>query len=184
MNMKKTVLFALLVVPAILLASGHDSGEATRYFAQTGRENDFWPRVINFTIFASILYYLVANPIKNFFKGRREGIAAQLKEIENKLQAAKDEKKEAQARLDESVNKAAEIVEDAKAEAEILAKKIAEASVNELSVLEKQFEEKITLEERRAAREVIDEVLSENITTDDIMLDENKVVDIISKKVA
>jgi len=182
--MKKTALFALLVVPAILLASGHDSGEASRYFAQTGRESDFWPRIINFTIFASILYYLIANPIRDFFKGRRGGIAAQLKEIESKLQLAKDEKKEAQTRLEESVSKAGEIVEDAKAEAKILAEKIAESSVNELHVLEKQFEEKIALEERKAAREVIDELLSENITTDDIKLNESKVVDIISKKVA
>jgi len=181
--MKKLALFALLLVPAILLASG-GHGEESRYLAQTGRETDFWPRVINFAIFASILYYLIANPIKNFFKGRREGIAGQLKEIESKLQAAKDEKKEAQARLDESLNKAAEIIEDAKKEAEILAAKIAEASENELAVLEKQFEEKITLEERKAARDVIDEVLSENITADDITLDESKVVDIISKKVA
>ena len=181
--MKKLALFALLLVPAILLASG-EHGEASRYLTQTGRETDFWPRVINFAIFASILYYLIANPIKNFFKGRREGIAGQLKEIESKLQAAKDEKKEAQARLDESLNKAAEIIEDAKKEAEILAAKIAEASENELAVLEKQFEEKITLEERKAARDVIDEVLSENITADDITLDETKVVDIISKKVA
>ena len=182
--MKKIALFALLVVPAVLLASGHESGEVSRYFTQTGRENDFWPRVINFTIFASILYYLIANPIKNFFKERKEGIAGELKEIENKLQAAKDEKKEAQARLDESINKAAEIVEDAKAEAKILAEKIAEASINELSVLEKQFEEKITFEERKSARDVIDEILSENITTEDIMLNESKVVEIISKKVA
>jgi len=181
--MKKILLFALLIVPAILLASGGHS-EESRYLAQTGRESDFWPRVINFTIFASILYYLIANPIKNFFKGRRDGIAGQLKEIESKLQAAKDEKKEAQAHLDESVNKAAEIIEDAKKEAVILAAKIAEASENELTVLEKQFEEKVTLEERKAARDVIDEVLSENITADDIMLDETKVVDIISKKVA
>ena len=182
--MKKLALFALLVVPAILLASGHESGEVSRYFAQTGRENDFWPRVINFTIFASILYYLIANPIKSFFKGRREGISAQLKEIESKLQAAKDEKREAQARLDESVSKAAEIIEDAKAEAKILSEKIAEASLNELNVLEKQFEEKISLEERKAVRDVIDEILTENITTEDIVLNETKVVDIISKKVA
>ena len=50
--------------------------------------------------------------------------------------------------------------------------------------MEKQLEEKMTLEERRSAREAIDEILSENITNDDIMLDEAKVVDIISKKVA
>ena len=180
--MKKIVLLSLLMVPAVLLASG--DAESSRYFAQTGRESDFWPRVINFTIFAALLYYLLANPIKNFFKGRSEGIAMQLNEIEKKLQAAKDEKKEAQNRLDESKKRAEEILADAKAEAILLAEKIANANQNDLALLDKQLEEKISLEERRSAREAIDEILSDNITTDDIMLDEAKVVEIISKKVA
>lgn len=180
--MKKIVLLSLLMVPAVLLASG--DAESSRYFAQTGRESDFWPRVINFTIFAALLYYLLANPIKNFFKGRSEGIAVQLNEIEKKLQAAKDEKKEAQNRLDESKKRAEEILADAKAEAILLAEKIANANQNDLALLDKQLEEKISLEERRSAREAIDEILSDNITTDDIMLDEAKVVEIISKKVA
>ena len=181
--MKKIVLLSLLMVPAILLASGGDA-ESSRYFAQTGRETDFWPRVVNFTIFAALLYYLLANPIKNFFKGRSEGIAAQLNEIEKKLQAAKDVKKEAQNRLDESEKRAEEILIDAKAEAILLAEKIATANQNDLVLLDKQLEEKMSLEERKSAREAIDEILSENITNDDIMLDEAKVVEIISKKVA
>ncbi len=181
--MKKIVLLSLLMVPAILLASGGDA-ESSRYFAQTGRETDFLPRVVNFIIFASLLYYLLANPIKNFFKGRSEGIAAQLNEIEAKLQAAKDEKKEAQNRLDQSEKRAEEILVDAKAEAIILAEKIATSNQNDLALLDKQLEEKISLEERKSAREAIDEILSENITNDDIMLDEAKVVEIISKKVA
>ena len=181
--MKKIVLWSLFIVPAVLLASGGDA-ESSRYFAQTGRETDFFPRAVNFIIFAGLLYYLLANPIKNFFKGRTEGIAGQLNEIEAKLQAAKDEKKEAQNRLEESEQRAKEIIADAKAEAVILAEKIATANENELAVLDKQFEEKIALEERKSAREAIDEILSENITNDDIQLDEAKVVEIISKKVA
>ena len=182
--MKKIVLLSLLVVPAVLLASGGADGEVSRYFIQTGRESDFVPRLVNFIIFASLIYYLVANPIKGFFKGRSEGISAQLNEIEEKLQAAKDEKKEAQNRVKESEKKAEEILVDAKAEAALLAEKIAKANEEELIVLDKQFAEKIALEERKSAREVIDEVLSENITNDDIMIDEAKVVEIISKKVA
>jgi len=181
--MEKLALLSLLMVPAILLPSGGD-GESTRYFAQTGRETDFWPRVVNFTIFASLLYYLIASPIKNFFIGRKEGIAGQLREIEERLQAAKNEKKEAQIRLDESSKKAEQIIADAKKEATLLAQKISEANESELILMEKQLAEKMTLEERKSAREAIDEILSENITNDDIMIDEAKVVDIISKKVA
>ena len=182
--MKKIVLLSLLVVPAILVASGHADAEVTRYMTQTGRENDFWPRVVNFTIFVALLYYLLANPIKDFFKGRSAGIAAQLSEIEEKLQAAKDEKKEAEARLEASEKKAEEILVDAQAEAVLLADKIATANENELKALEKQLDEKMALEERKSARAAIDEVLGENITAEDINIDVNKVVDIIAKKVA
>ncbi len=182
--MKKLLLVSLLIVPAVLLASAGHGGEESRYFIQTGRENDFWPRVVNFVIFASILYYLVANPIKNFFKSRREGISSQLKEIEAKLQAAKDAEKDAQARLEESDKRAKLILEDAQKDALLLRKKIADANANDLALLEKQLEEKKSLEERKSARETIDEILSENISNDDILLDEAKVVDIITKKVA
>ncbi len=182
--MKKIVLLSLLIVPAILLASGAPEGEVTRYFEQTGRENDFWQRVINFTIFASILYYLIASPIKNFFVGRKEGIAAQLQEIEEKLQASKDAKKEAQTRLSESEKKSDQIIADAKNEAAFLAQKIAESNEKDLILMEKQLEDKMSVDKRKSAREAIDEILSENITNDDIMINEAKVVDIISKKVA
>ncbi len=182
--MKKLVLLSLLIAPAILLASGHVDAEATRYFAQTGRETDYLPRLVNFVIFVSLLYYLIANPIKSFFNGRKEGIAAQLAEIEDKLQAAKDEKRNAQTRLDESSKKADQIIEDAKKEAVLLADKIAEANINELALMEKYLEEKISLEERKTARDAIDEILTESITNDDIMISESKVIDVISKKVA
>ncbi len=181
--MKKIVVTALIIVPALLLASSVDA-ESSRYFAQTGRETDFWPRVVNFTIFAALLYYLVANPIKSFFTGRSQDIATRMSEIEEKLQAAKEEKKEAQNRLEKSEERAKKIIADAKAEAVLLAEKIATANQNELALLDKQFQDKVAFEERKAAREMIDKVLSENITNDDIMLDETKVVDIISKKVA
>ena len=182
--MKKILLLSLLVLPAILLASGGHGSEESRYFIQTGRENDYWPRVINFTIFAVLIYYLAANPIKNFFKGRRDGISAQLREIEEKLKAAKEEQKDAQIRLDESGEKASQIIEDAKNESALLAKKIADANADDLLLMEKHLEEKMSLEEKKSVRDLIDEILNENISNDDINIDESKVVDIISKKVA
>ncbi len=181
--MKKLVILSLFMIPAILLA-GHGEAESSRYFAQTGRENDFIPRIVNFTIFVGILYYLLANPIKNFFKGRSEDIEERLAEIQKRLQAAKDEQKEAQNRLENSENRADEIIADAKTEAVYLSEKIALESQNELSMMDKQFEEKLSLMERKLAKSVINEVLNENITNSDILLDEKRVIDIISRKVA
>lgn len=180
MKLKHIVTTALILLPALLLAN-EGSGQ---YEALTGRSSDFIPRIFNFLVFFGILYYLLANPIKNFFVGRKEGIAKQLKEIEEKLQASKDERKEAEARVEESKKKAEEIIETAGKEAQILTAKIADHSEKELLMLEKQFEEKTKLEERKVIREAIDEVLSDNITNDDILLSESKVIDLISKKVA
>lgn len=181
--MKKLALYALFLVPAVVLAASGNP-EESKYFEVTGRTTDFFPRLVNFLIFAGLLYYLLANPIKNFFKGRQAGIESQLKEIEAKLQAAKDEKRDAEERVEEAEARAAQIIEDAKKEAVILAEGIARAGETELEVMDKQFAEKLTMEEKKSAREVIDEVLSESITSDDIMLDESKVVEIVKKKVA
>jgi len=182
MKMKHFAIAATLLLPAVLLASG--GGETGHYLKLTGRETDFIPRIFNFLIFAGMLYYLLANPIKEFFTGRQKGISDQLKEIEAKLQASKEEKKEAEARIEENKKKSAEIIETAHKEAELLTSKIADNSEKELIVLEKQAKEKSTLEERRVIREAINDVLSNNISNDDIQLNEKKVVDLLDKKVA
>jgi len=183
MNIKKIVLLSLLLVPAAIFASTADA-EGSRYLAQTGRETDFWPRIINFTIFVALLYYLIADPIKKFFQERKERIAARLKQAEKMLREAKEKLKEAQLRLEESEKKAKEILEDAKKETTLLVQKIEEETKFELKILEKQFEEKMTAEEKKATREVIKDVLGSNITPDDIALDAKKVVKLIVKKVA
>ncbi len=181
--MKKLLYVALLVLPAILMASGgeHETG---RYFAQTGRHSDFIPRIFNFVVFFGLIYYLVASPIKGFFKGRKEGIVAQLNEIESKLQEAKDRQKDAEKALIESEAKAKEIIEDSKKEAALLAKRIEENRAKDLELLEKLHEERMQHEERRMVKETITSVLHENITGDDIPLSEKQVVEIIAKKVA
>ncbi len=179
---KKLLFIALLALPVIVMAAG--GGAEGGYFARTGRHTDFIPRVFNFLIYAGLIYYLLASPIKNFFVGRRESIAAQLNEIESKLQEAKDAKKRAEQLLVESEAKAKEIIEDSKKEAELLAKRLEESRLRDLEIMEKLFDEKKDHEARRMVKSTIDEVLNENITSDDIPLTEKQVVEIIAKKVA
>jgi len=181
--MKKLLYTALLLLPALLLASGGEH-ETSRYFAQTGRHTDFVPRIFNFLVFAGLIYYLVASPIKDFFRGRREAIAGQLNEIESKLQEAKEAQKSAEQALAESEVEAKEILQDSEKEAKLLAQRLEESRAKELELLEKLYEERIEHEERRMVKETIDAVLNENITADDIPLSEKQVVEIIAKKVA
>ena len=180
MKKKYFIAVVMILLPMILFANEG----AGHYEALTGRATDFIPRIVNFLIFAGILYYLIANPVKEFFTGRQKNISNQLKEIEAKLQASKEEKREAELLVEESKKKAVEIVETAHKEAEILAAKINADSENELKSIEKQYEEKSALEERRVIREAIHDVLNNNISSDDIYLDEKKVINLIDKKVA
>jgi F-type H+-transporting ATPase subunit b len=178
MRIKNIALLATVLVPSLVLASGAEHHDVTMF------NSDFFYRVFNFTIFAGLVYYLVANPIKDFFVGRSEGIANQLKEIEDKLQASKDEKRDAEANFAKAESKAKEIVDDAANEAKILATNIADKNEVALEMMDKQSVDKQALESKKATRATIDNLLNDGFGNDDIAVDEAKVVSLISKKVA
>ena len=178
MRIKNIALLATVLVPSLVLATGAEHHDVTMF------NSDFFYRVFNFTIFAGVVYYLVANPIKEFFVGRSEGIANRLKEIEEKLQATKDATKEAEENLLKSEAKAREIVADAGNEAKLLSTNIADKNEATLSMMEKQAVEKQALESKKATRATIDNLLNDGFDNDDITVDEAKVVSLISKKVA
>ncbi len=177
MRIKNIALIATVLVPSLVLA-GHGEHHATMF------DSDFLYRVLNFSIFAGLLYYLAANPIKAFFVGRSEGIANQLEEIEAKLQASKNERLVAEENLVKAQEKAKGLVADAANEAKVLVTNIAEKNTALLSQLEKQALEKQELETKKAMRSTIDSLLNDGITNDDITVDESKVVSLISNKVA
>ena len=99
--MKNKIL--LLLFPFVLMAS--ESGY------------DILPRTINFILFASILYYFIANPVKNAYKARIEGIATRLANIEQKLKDSKAKKDDALRRVEEAKANAADLIETTRKEA-------------------------------------------------------------------
>jgi len=185
MNKRVLTVSFLVALPVLALATGdHETaGEASKYFAMTGREHDLLPRIFNFLIFVGILYYLIANPIKTFFANRSNDIAKKLSEIEDRMKLAEKDKKDAVAKLKDSEKKAKSIVADAKKEALVLSEKIMTLNSDDLEYLSRQFEEKTAMEARKATKNTIDLVLSENITSSDIAVDESQVISIIAKKV-
>ena len=178
MKIKNIVLVLAVVLPSLVLAGHGEHHDVTMF------NSDFFYRVLNFSVFAGLIYYLAANPIKEFFVGRSEGIAAQLEEIEAKLQASKDERATAEENLVKSEDKAKEIISDAGSEAKVLATNIAEKNETALELLEKQACDKQALEAKKATRATIDTLLNDGFGNDDIAVDEAKVVSLISNKVA
>ncbi len=180
---KRAIIYAaLLVLPAFLF--GNEGAEGSKYLAVAGREYDFVPRVFNFLIFVGLTYYLIAEPVKNFFVSRKEGIASQLSEIENRLQKAKEDRVSAEQALEASRRKAEEIMKDAEKEVELIKEQYAKMGEQEIENLIKQFNEKKELQERKMKKELVVSLLDENISTDDIPVTGKKVVDIVSRKVA
>ena len=180
---KRALLYAtMLLLPAILF--GNEGAEGSKYLAVAGREYDFVPRVFNFIIFVALTYYLIAEPIKNYFVSRKEAIASQLSEIENRLQKAKESKETAEQALEASRRKAEEILKDAEKEVKLIKEQYAEIGKKEIENLIKQFEEKKELQERKVKKELVISLLEENISVDDIPLTGKKVVEIIARKAA
>ena len=102
---------------------------------------DIVPRTINFIVFAAILYYFIANPIKNAYKGRIAGIAARLDNIEQKLKDSKAKKDDALRRVEEAKANAASLVETARKEAVLISERIKQETRQEVANLEKSFQD-------------------------------------------
>lgn len=159
---------------------------ATAAWASGGESGgtDFIPRVVNFLIFVAILWYFLADIIRNFFAGRSQAIADRLDEVQHRLKANKEAKETAKDELEAAKRKAAEIIESAKKECRLLAKKMDDQLHDELENMQKLQAEKEDVERRKMVRQTVKETMGELFADKQIGLDENKFVNLISKKAA
>lgn len=163
----------LLVAPIFAFGAGNGSGEY-----------DIVPRVINFVIFFSILYYLIAKPIKAAYSGRINSIANRLNAIQEKLKASNAKKEEAAKRVENAKVMASDLADAIKKEIEIMLAKIEKDTQNEIAILEKSYEEQKEFEERKLVRAVVSEVLDELFESDAMKIDQNELINLIMKKVS
>jgi len=170
----KKVIVMLGVVAVGLFASEH-----TAY--ATISDSDFIPRLVNFIIFAAILWYLLADKIKSFYANRTNSIAKQFEEVENKLKESKLQKEALKIQVEEAHKRAEEIIKTTQKEIEILKSQIVATAKNEIAILNKQFEDFKTYEESRIKKEVVESYLKD--LTKDIHLSSEEVATIVTKKV-
>ncbi len=147
-------------------------------------ETDIIQRTVNFLIFAGIVYYLIAEPVKGFFTGRTQGIADELEKVQNRLKESKAAKEAANAKIDEAKKLAEEIMSSCKKENVIINEKMAAQLEFDLSNLEKQQSDIMELDKRQMVRQVVEEVLADALSQDNSGLDKDAFADIILKKVA
>lgn len=169
-------IFIMAMIAAVTFASEH--AEAT------GAETDIIQRTVNFLIFAGIVYYLIAEPVKGYFTGRTQGIADELEKVQTRLKESKAAKESASAKIEEAKKLAEEIMSNCKKENVIINEKIAAQLQFDLNNLEKQQNDIMGLEKRQMVRKLVEEVLSDALTQDSSVLDKSVFADIILKKVA
>jgi len=165
--MKKVLLLAFVAISSLM--------------ASDGATTDFLPRLINFIIFAAILYYLLADKAKAFFNERKNAIANEAQAVQDKLRESKLRKDNLKAEVEKAHKKAEEIVNTAKAEAKLIKEKVAQSTSNDIENLNKQFEDFKVSEERKMKREVVKEYMEE--ITKEIHIDSQEAANIVSKKV-
>lgn len=163
----------LLAAPMLAFGAGGGSGEY-----------DIIPRVINFVIFFSILYYLIAKPVKAAYHGRINAIANRLNAIQEKLKASNAKKEEAAKKVENAKVIANDLAQAIKKEIEIMLVKIEKDTQNEIAILEKSYEEQKDFEERKLVRAVVSEVLDELFASDAMKIDQNELINLIMKKVS
>jgi len=169
----KKILFTLsAIVPLTLFAN------------DANVETDMLERTVNFLIFAAVLYYLLADKVKTFFAGRTQSIQADLDKVKDLLEASEKRVADAKLEIEDAKKIADELIGSANKDVDAIKKKIEDAMEQEIAYLEKSFDEKIELETRKVKKEVVQNVLDQLLTNENIELSQKELTGIISKKVA
>ena len=155
-------------------------------FASDGSEGgtDIVQRSINFIIFAGILYYLLASPIKSFFQGRSAGIRQELDRVQEKMKESKTAKEVALQKIEDAEKFAADLLESTKKENKILNESIMQQCDADLENVEKHNASLMDLEQRKMVRNLVDTVMNDLLVEENASFDKDAMAQIIMKKVA
>ncbi|MBD3798457.1 MAG: F0F1 ATP synthase subunit B [Epsilonproteobacteria bacterium] len=168
------IVVSMLMLSAFLF--GSDAG--------ADGSSDIVSRTVNFLIFAGILFYILAEPVKSYFGGRSAGIAEELNKVQERLRDSKKLKELAEQKVEEASRFAIELAESSKKENKILADKIAAQCEAELEVIVKQNSALMELDKRKMVREVVSEVMNDVMNSSNGALGKEAMIEILKKKVA
>jgi F-type H+-transporting ATPase subunit b len=145
---------------------------------------DIVQRTVNFLLFAGLIWYLVGEPVKNFFAARSQSIADELKKVQEKLDESVNLKKDALAKIAEAEKFAEELAVASKKENKILNDNIIAQCEVELEAMVKQYASKKEFEQRNMVREVVETIISETLSQSSEVFDREAMANVILKKVA
>ena len=160
---------------------------STYALASSGAESggtDIVQRTVNFLLFFGLIWYLIAEPAKNYFAARSQGIADELQKVQDKLNESIALKKEALGKISSAEKFAEELVIISKKENKILNDNIMLQCDSDLEIIAKQNVSLMEFEQRKMVRTVVEDILSEVLTQSSDGFDKEAMANVILKKVA
>lgn len=169
----KKILFALSVMAPLAL-----------FGSDANVETDILQRTVNFFIFIAIIYYLLADKLKTFFNDRTKSIQAELDKVQELVKSSEAKVADAKQEVENAKKVADELIASANGDIESIKNKIEAAVEQEIAYLSKSFDEKTELERRKLKREVVESVLNQLLSDDNIALSQEDLANVVLKKVA
>ena len=145
---------------------------------------DIVQRTVNFVLFAGLIWYLVAEPVKNFFQARSQSIADELKKVQDKLNESITLKKEALVKISDAEKFAEELAVSSKKENKIINDNMMVQCDTELETLTKQYNSSTEFEQRKMVRSVVENILNDVLSQSSESFDKKAMANVILKKVA
>lgn len=153
-------------------------------FASDAGGSDIVARSINFVIFAAGMYYLIGDKVKGFFVERSAAIQADLQRVQDRVKESKLAKQNGEKKVEEAKKIAADFLATSKKEGVLLNEKMNEQMLLDLQAIETQQKTLIAFEQREMVSSVVEELMSEILSDENIPLDNDTITDIMLKKVA
>ena len=169
----KRILFMMLVASPLALFA-NDANVQT----------DILERTVNFFIFVAILYYLLADKLKTFFTDRTKSIQAELDKVQEMVKESEKKVFNAKQEIENAKKIADELISSANNDVEAIKRKIEVAMEKDIANLSKSFDEKTELETKKVKREVVQSVLDQLLSNENIDLTQEELTNIVLKKVA
>jgi F-type H+-transporting ATPase subunit b len=145
---------------------------------------DIVQRTVNFLLFAGLLWYLIAEPVKNYFASRSQAIEDEMQKVQDKLKETVSLKKEALAKITEAEKFSEELAKTSKKENKILNDNIMAQCEADLEILTKQQKSLMDLEQRKMVSSVVEEILRDVLAQESDSFDNESMANVILKKVA
>jgi F-type H+-transporting ATPase subunit b len=145
---------------------------------------DILPRTVNFLIFVAIIYYILADKAKAYFKDRTTSIEDRFQEIEE--QKLQNQKKidEAEKELEKAKILASKIVEEAISNQNNIKQTILKTTDDKIQQLIKKIDENIYIQTEKLKTQTVSNFLDRIFENKNIQISAKDISNIIKKKVA